>query len=233
MKTSSFLLLLSLLCSTNGYSQSNSTIEVKNKSLVTKKTLSSKSSFLDSSFYDGIATYKNGEEGKAIMNYQLLDASIYFVDKNKNIMQLAGLNNIQHIKYGNHFFSYTQNYGLLEQIKSYSNGVELYLSRKCTINNTENNNGAYGLSSVTSAVDTYKSFIQLGKSYNIESTTSYMIDVSEVYFIKINEKYYKIKSTKDITKLFPNKIAEIAASINSYQSNSKPEIVSILDACLE
>jgi hypothetical protein len=73
------------------------------------ETLSLKSQFLDTLFYAGRVYFTDGKSNIAQMNYSLLDNSIYFLDKEKRLLKMIGLDKIKSISYSKRYFHVINN----------------------------------------------------------------------------------------------------------------------------
>lgn len=234
MKNFYILLLFAFFISFSGKSHRTTSDNVKNISLVETKTFSSNLSYLDSSFTKGVVVFKNGDVRNGILNYHFINGTIHFIDKDRTIKQLLRIENILYIKYGRRIFTYLPKYGLAELVKTYSNNVELFISRRCNYNSSDGNTNPEASSAALSDKKiTY--FEYEGKVFNIETVMPRLIDMRTFYLIRINGKCYSIYTSKELVKLFPNSKSEISNSIDSYKSdtNSVHQAIYILDSFLK
>ena len=214
------------------------TIEVySDKSLIyLNEEISLKSQFLDSLFYQGRVFFKNGKSSSALMNYNLLENGISFVDKNKNILILDGLDEILLVTYNRReFIPYQGN--ILEQIATYNNDISLFLKRKTSVKSNATN-GAYGMNSQSANIGKYSYLSGPGgvQTYN-DLNKEIRVDVTleSEYFLKIDGKFFSVSRIKDLKKLFPSKRDSILnyISSNKLKLNNPLDLKQIIKYCVE
>ncbi|RPH34123.1 MAG: hypothetical protein EHM93_01840 [Bacteroidales bacterium] len=203
MKQFFFFILIAISINVMG----QTTIEVySDKSFIyLREEIALKNQFLDSVFYNGKVLFKNGKSSNALMNYNLIDNGISFV-QDKKIVILTGLEDILFVTYNKRIFIPYQD-TFLEQIEDFGNNVLLLLKRK-TILKTNSVSGAYGMNSQSSNIGKFsylsgngieQNYTDLNKNVTIDVT------LETDYFIKIDDKIKPLNRIKVLMKLFPNK----------------------------
>jgi hypothetical protein len=234
MKKILFIVFIAL--SLNAIGQKTIVVYSDKSLIYLNEEISLRSQFLDSLFYQGKVIFKNGKTSSALMDYNLLDNGISFVDKNKNVLILDGLEEISFVIYNKRIFIPYQGY-LLEQIDTYKNDISLFLKRKTTIK-TNATNGAYGMNTESSNVTRYSSLSgpRSEQTYN-DLNKELRVDVTleSEFFLKMSERFVSVSRIKDLKKLFPAKKDSILNFISSNKLNlSNPnDLKQIIRYCVE
>ena len=240
MKT--FNLLTILLFSINlGIAQEKLATVISSKSKIDlTESLSITNQFLDSTFSNGRVSYTDGKVSTAPMNYNLLDNSIYFYDKSKNLLKLVGLERIKSIRYSNRFF-YVENSELYEIVSEIMNYTLLRKLKTKIVKNNEVK-GPYGMSLDNSSTETY-----IGASKTADGEIIYGNDLSNnrskinidikiyrYYYLLINGEYKKINRVKDIAKLFPQKKDELVnfINVNNLSLTNEKDLIKLVEFCV-
>lgn len=198
------------------------TIEVysEKSSINLNEEISLHSQFLDSLFYQGKVFFNNGKVSSALMNYNLLENGISFVDKNKNVLILEGLEEVSLVTYNKRTFIPYQG-ALLEQLETYKNDILLLLKRKTIVKSNEVT-GAYGMNSQSSNIGKYSSLSGLSSEQNFNNLNkgiSAEVTLESEYFLKMNGKVVPISRIKALCKLFPDKKDNLLSYISSNRLN--------------
>ncbi|NVO11591.1 MAG: hypothetical protein HXX16_16635 [Bacteroidales bacterium] len=223
-KLTVLLLLIQFTIACLGQEKINTVVSDKTKiNLI--ETLSLKSQFLDTLFYSGRVYFSDGKSNIAQMNYSLLDNGIYFLDKQKRLLKMVGLDKIKNISYSKRFF-YVINNEFYEQLFT-SQNYSLLLKRKSVIKNNDEAKGPYGISLETSSTSSYSSISEsygkgttLGENYNKPDKINVDITLNKYYYILYNDKLTGIYKVRDLMKIFPAK----KDSIKAYMNDNKIDI---------
>lgn len=218
MKKLFFVLFYTISISTIG--QNDLKVVTDKSSIDIKEQVPLRNQFLDTMFYQGRVYFKSGGTSGALMNYNLLNNGILFVDKEKKLLVLDGLENISMITYSKRIFI-PFNDNVLEQIYSYKNDIALLLKRKTHID--KHTTGPYGIKmdpSETERVAALDGFVLHSKFYQeLKSEIDITVTMELEYFIKINDKIKPVSKIKDLKKLFPNKKDSILSFIQEKNLN--------------
>ncbi|MHC1703352.1 MAG: hypothetical protein AB9846_05540 [Tenuifilaceae bacterium] len=204
MKKILFIILYTI--SINSIGQNDIKVYTDKSSLDIKEQIPLRNQFLDTMFYQGRVYFKNGGTSGALMNYNLLNNGILFVDKEKKVLILDGLENISMITYSKRVFLPYEG-SVLEQIHLYKNDIALLLKRKTYVD--KHTTGPYGIKmdpSETERVAALDGFVLHSKYYQeLKSEVNITVTMELQYFLKINDKIKPVSKIKDLKKLFPNK----------------------------
>jgi len=218
MKKIIFVLFYTISISTIG--QNDIKVVTDKSSLDIKEQVPLRNQFLDTMFYQGRVYFKNGGTSGALMNYNLLNNGILFVDREKKLLVLDGLENISMITYSKRIFIPFDG-KILEQIYSYKNDIALLLKRKTYID--KNTTGPYGIKmdpSETERVTALDGFVLHSKYYKeLKSEIEVTVTMELDYYLKINDKIKPVSKIKDLKKLFPNKKDSILSFIQEKNLN--------------
>lgn len=192
-----------------------------------------RSQFLDSVFCPGKVHFKNGSVSNALMNYSLLSNGIAFVNPERRILILEGLNEILLVKYGKRVFV-PYNGSLLEQVETFNSNTSLYIKRKTTYEREAK--GPYGMkleitnSDQISTYDDYLTQIQ----HDIKNETTINVTLKTEYFLKVNGKMSAISRVKDLKRVFPARKDAIADYIaqNNLNIRSLDDLKALIRFCL-
>lgn len=204
------------------------------------ETLSLKSQFLDTLFYAGRVYFTDGKSSIAQMNYSLLDNGIYFLDKEKRLLKMVGLDKIKNISYSNRFF-YVLNNEIYERLYT-SQNYTLLLKRKSVIKNNDEVKGPYGISLETSSTSSYSSVSEsigkgntLGEDYNRKDKINVDITLNKYYYIFYNNKLSGIYKVRDLIKIFPTKKDSIKTYINDNKIDISKEqdFIKLVSFCVD
>lgn len=242
MKNLTILLLFNFIL-LNGYGQEKIATVTSEKTRINLiESVSLKSQFLDSLFYKGRVIYNNGKSSSALMNYNLLDNSIYFLDKDKKLLKLIGLNSINSINYAKRFF-YVFNGEVYEQLYS-SEKISLLLKLKTHIKNNNVAKGPYGTTLEPSSIETYSTSTSYDNfdyndyilGYNSSKKDKINIDIllNKDYYLQVNGKLKKISKVRDLVKLFPSKKNDLYNYINDNNLviSKEQDLIKLVTYCI-
>jgi hypothetical protein len=230
------LFIAFIALSINAIGQQKIEVYTDKSVILLNEEISLRSQFLDSVFYQGKVYFINGKSTSALLNYNLLENGITFVDNNKNVLMLDGLEQISFVSYNRRiFFPYQGSF--LEQIDSYKNDATLLLKRTTVIKkNTPT--GAYGMNTESANIGKYSSLSGMGvlPGYNdLNKEIKVEITLESGYFLKRNGQISSIKRIKDLKKLFPDKKDNILSFIsdNKLDVNKLRDLKRIVKYCAE
>jgi hypothetical protein len=105
----------------------------------------------------------------------------------------------------------------------------LFIEYTCTIIEQGSEIG-YGMSSKTSAANSIKSLIRSGSAYGLKLPDEYKISTGYNFLMRKDGNYEKIKSGKDLAKIFPDKKALINETVKQRNTNfsDKQDVIDLL-----
>lgn len=161
-------------------------------------------------FTKGFVFMKSGIKIDASLNYNSLTEEMIFENKESK-RALSDLAAIDSILIGSRRFIIHEN-KILELI--YQSKLSLLASHKCTVKDPGKPT-AYGGTSQTSSISSYSSYIAGGQVYELKLPDGYETRPFCDYWIITDSIPIKFLTTKQLTKLFPNKENEIKEYIKN------------------
>ena len=192
------LLLLPLLYHCNLYAQKNAIIIVKPGSTI-KESVPITDLYEYPQFMHGTVFFRDGNSSGAAMNYnRFLDQMLFITAKGDTII-LANEKNIKFINISNDTFFY--DLGYIKLVNSTAS-VKLGMKQMLKIIDKEKM-GAYGMSSSTTAVDSYNSFYDGIQIYNLTVMENLVLAKKVQYYIGDIYNHFVSVSKKNLINLFP------------------------------
>jgi hypothetical protein len=233
MKQTIFMLLTFL--STFLYAQEVKTFTSEKSSFNVVEEMSVHDQFLDSVFHNGRVFFKSGDITRAFLNYNVIANGIFFLNDDKQALQLVGLPEIKLIAYGKRNFVPINSKDVGEIIATYNNGTNLILQRKSKVKNNAEYRGAYGTSTVTSATVRVNTWNDQGASIGIDKTTEIEISLESSYLLMVDNKITPLKTLKTLKKIYPSRWESIKqfVDVNKINLNNQFDLVRLVNFCVE
>jgi hypothetical protein len=215
------LLLLPLLYQCNVFAQNNATIIVKAGTTI-KESVSSIDLYEYSQFTHGTVFFSDGKSSGAAMNYNRFLDEVQFITAKGDTLILINQKNIDFINIGKDTFFYDQGY--IKLVSSTPN-VKLGIKQMLRIRDRKKM-GAYGMTSSTEAIDSYSSYYDGSKNYD-------MVVLQELILVKevqdyIGDKYnhFVLANKKNVIKLFPKQHKALVSYLegNTVVFNNKEDL---------
>lgn len=232
-----FIIMLSSM-----YTKGQSSVVVYSDkvSIDLKEEIPLNSQYLDSLFYRGKVFFKDGKSASSLMNYDLINNGISFVNDEKKLLILDITDDLSSVNYNKRIFL-PFNGALLEQIAVFNN-ISLLLKRKVTFDSSVA--GAYGIKSEVSSTKPITTFAgplskELGDSQTSHTTlkldNKITITFEKKYYLLINGAIKPISRIKDLKKQFPQKKDLIINYIldNRLDINNENDLKSLVKFCSE
>lgn len=221
------------LLSLSVYAQEAKTVRVDKAIFNVVEEMSLRDQMLDSVFHNGRVAFKSGEITRAFLNYNVVANGIFFLNDNKEALQLMGLSDIKLVSYGNRTFIPINANEIAELIKSYDDGTNLLLQRISKVKNNVEYRGAYGTSTSTSSVVRVRSWNDQGASIPIDRTTEVEVIIESKFLILKNGKITPLRRISDLKKVYPNKWSEIKTFVNTSKINLKRtgDVIALVNFC--
>src|SRR5258706_7656211 len=192
------LLLLPLLCDCNLFAQQNAIIIVKPGNTI-KESVPTTDLYEYPQFIHGTVFFRDGNSSGAAMNYNRFLGEILFITAKGDTIILANEKNIKFINISNDTFFYDQGY--IKLINSTAS-VKLGMKQMLKIIDKEKM-GAYGMSSSTTAVDSYNSYYDDINFYNLTVMENLVLAKKVEYYIGDIYNHFVSVGKKNIINLFP------------------------------
>jgi hypothetical protein len=214
------LLLLPLLYHCNLFAQNN-TIIVKAGTTI-RESVSAIDLYEYPQFTHGTVFFSDGKSSGAAMNYNRFLDEMQFINAKGDTLILINQKNIGFINIGEDTFFYDQGY--IKLVSSAPN-VKLGLKHILRIRDRKKM-GAYGMTSSTEAIDSYSSYYDGSKNYD-------MVVMQELVLVKgvqdyIGDKYnhFVLANKKNVIKLFPKQHKALASYLeeNAVVFNNKEDL---------
>lgn len=174
------------------------------------------SHYLFPQFMEGSILMKDGVVNKARLNYNAASEEMVFMQKDK-ILALAEvtLNQIDTIYIEQRKFIYLDK-KIMEVL--HRSGYQLLAHYKCRVIPPGNPAG-YGGTSQTSAVDSYSSWIQGGRMYELQLPDDFKVIPYSVYYLERNNEKKTFTSMGQLKKYYQNK----SKLFNDYIQKNNPD----------
>ncbi|THV61493.1 hypothetical protein EZV76_03965 [Flagellimonas alvinocaridis] len=182
-------------------------------------------------FAPGTVLMKNGEQNKALLNYNSLSEEMVFQDgEGKKAIVDAQLERIDTVYIKNRKFFRMDGtfYELLHK-----SSVELYAEYQCTAQNPGKPT-AFGQTSQTSSNESYTWLELGGRVYDLELPSDYKIKTHITYWLKKDGKLEKAKNLNQLKKLYSAKKDETKTYLKKHDLEfDNPEQVAQMVQFLE
>ena len=214
-----FLLLLFYHC--NLFAQENATIIVK-----AGNTIKESVPAIDLSEYPqyikGTVFFKDGNSSGAAMNYNRFLDEMQFITAKGDTLTLIDEKDIRLINIAGDTFFYDQGY-----IKLINNTVNVKLGTKEMLRIIDKKKiGGYGMSSSTTAIDSYSSYNDGMQYYNITVMQDLVLAKKVQYYIGDVYNHFVLASKKNVINLFPKQQQAIVRYLkeNTIVFNNKEDL---------
>jgi hypothetical protein len=213
-------LLLLLLCF-NSYSQNNGPILIKAGKTI-KESVQVTDLYEYPQFTSGVVFFRDGKSSHGEMNYNRFFDEMQFIAANKDTLALVNEKNIDFISVGKDTFIYDQGYvKLLSDSANVKFGVRQILriidKKKLS---------AYGTTSSLETIDSYSSFVDGRKQYELVVMQDIYLGKRTQYFIGNKYNHFVMATRKNAAGLFPKRESAIRHFINekAIDFNSKESL---------
>lgn len=153
-------------------------------------------------YTNGVVIYKDGNAGGRL-NYNYLTEEMLFINpKNNKVQALANMENVLLVYIDKRRFIPTGNHNQFAELIALAGDTGLAVSRKVKII-TIGKQGAYGIISPTSSINTYDAQIG-GNESTVKLNTSQVarVDVENHYYWWSEGKLKPVKNVKSFAKIF-------------------------------
>ena len=164
-------------------------------------------------FVSGTIFFKDGKLGKEVLNYNILNDEVMYVDKKGDTLAIAFPEEIKKIDINGIVFYYDKK-GWLENIAD-APAASLVVKRKITIHYEKE--GAFGISNSTNGIDSYTTFTSNNSSYHLIVSDDATLKKQTSYFL-LTKNSLLLPASKGN---FLNQFAPSKKDIESYLSNNK------------
>lgn len=215
------------------FAQQTKTVRVEKAIFNVVEEMSLRDQMLDSVFHNGKVVFNSGEVTRAFLNYNVVANGIFFLNDNKEALQLMGLSEIKLISYGKRTFMPINSNEIAEMLMSYDDGTNLLLQRISKVKNNVEYRGAYGTSTTTSSVVRVRSWNDQGASVPIDKTTEIEVTIESKFLIMKNGKITPLRKLSDLKKVYPSKWNEIKSfvSSNKINLNRTGDVIALINFC--
>lgn len=176
----------------------NSLVTVYTLLVLTSFSQATYGQFLFNEFSDATIYYNNGLHTQEKINYNLVESSLYFIDKKDNEKKIASqTGNISSIKIADREYVFHQN-----ELKEYYGGTpDIWVKFKFK-GRLKAPTVGYGGSGDIASVNTYTNFQEGGQYSSLKKNEFEMTSILHCYWIQKERKIYKIDSFKQLLKLY-------------------------------
>jgi len=153
-------------------------------------------------YTNGVVIYKDGNAGGRL-NYNYLTEEMLFINpQNNKVQALANMENVLLVYIDKRRFIPTGNQNQFAELITFSGDTGLAVSRKVKII-TIGKQGAYGVISPTSSINTYDSQIGGNEStVKLNTSQTARVDMENHYYWWSEGKLKPVKNVKSFTKIF-------------------------------
>lgn len=226
MKTQQRLLLLLLLFfHFNVKAQNNERILVKAGTTI-KQSVPPSILYEYPLYMQGTVFFKNGKSAGTFMNYNLFLDEMQFITAKGDTLSLSNEESIKFITINTDTFYFEHGY-----IKSVTGAANARLGIKQTLKIIDKQKvGGYGMTSSTEAIDSYNSFNDGTKYYNLTVMQDLILARKEQYFISNDSNAFLLPSKKNLLQLFPEQHQAIAKYFKEHNVglNDKPALENLV-----
>jgi hypothetical protein len=189
---------LLLLCHCNLFAQKNATIIVKAGNTI-KESVPTIDLYEYPQFINGTIFFRDGNSSGAAMNYNRFLDEMQFITAKGDTLTLINEKNIRFINIVKDTFFYDQGY-----IKLINSTVNVKLGIKEMLGIIDKKKiGGYGMSSSTTAIDSYSSYNDGMQYYNITVMQDLVLAKKAQYYIGDVYNHFVLASKKNVINLFP------------------------------
>jgi hypothetical protein len=149
-------------------------------------------------FVDGRVIFRNGVIAASKLNYNLLNGEMQFIAPTGDTLSIANENTINHIEIGNLTFYYDQMY--LQLVKAYPK-VKLAARQQLKVVDKQKI-GAYGQASPASSIDSYRSFSDGVRTYNLDIREDILLSRQTTYYLGDRFNNFLKANKKNLFNMF-------------------------------
>jgi hypothetical protein len=216
-----FLLPLLLLCHCNLFAQKDATITVKAGNTI-KESVPTIDLYEYPQFINGTVFFRDGNSSGAAMNYNRFLDEMQFITAKGDTLTLINEKNIRFINIAGDTFFYDQGY-----IKLINSTVNVKLGSKEMLGIIDKKKiGGYGMSSSTTAIDSYSSYNDGMQYYNITVMQDVVLAKKIQYYIGDAYNHFVLAGKKNVINLFPKQQQAIVRYLkeNTIGFNNKEDL---------
>jgi len=168
--------------------------------------------YLYPEFVNGNVYFLNGSMSESKVNYNILYGEIEFLDSRGDTLVFINKDNIKYVKVGDDVFYYDKVF-----FQMISNEKSIIVAQRHYIEYLGSEKiGAYGMSSSTSSIDSYRAYEMGGTFYKLTVAEDTKFRETTEYYISLNGKEFFPFLKRNVNKLFP----EHKKSIKSFMKAS-------------
>ena len=195
------------------------------------KKVSTQMQYLFPEFTDGYVFYTGLPRSSGKLNYNILLGEMQFMDAENKILALDNVPEIQIISIGSRKFYPYDNKEFVEELLV-AGKIQLQIRRRGNVA-SHSKKGAYGMTSSTSAISSYRNIDGVDRTYNLAVVENVMITLNQFYYLVINNKRIQIKNRKTFLKQFPQHKIQIETFVNerSIRFDSEEDLKILVKYC--
>jgi hypothetical protein len=180
------------------------------------QTEQSKTYYVFPTFLKGLIKMKNGHNDSLMMNYNMLTEEM-IVEKKGTRLAISNIGSVDTVYIENRkFVPYDKGFCEIA-VKA---PITLFIQHKCKLISAGQPSG-YGGTSQTSATTSLSSLGSSGGYYKLDLPDNYTISNVTQFWIRKDQTFYMANSERQVTKIFPEKAAEIKHIIKQYNLDVK------------
>lgn len=196
-------------------------------SLITLQAQNEETGFLFEDYADATIYFKGGLASEEKVNYNLLNNTLYFIDKQDGeIKSVSGIENLISVRVGGRTFLVEKD-GLTEVLPT---KPVIYVQYKAK-GRTKAATAAYGGTSETSSTKSYSELRDGGSHARLKDLEFEISNLYNYYWIEKEEKKKKFTNFKQFLKIYPNH-KNILESYIKEQNIDFEDVDAIVNLCL-
>ncbi|MEO5682028.1 MAG: hypothetical protein ABIQ88_05260 [Chitinophagaceae bacterium] len=175
-------------------------------------------------FTNGTVFFKDGKLAKEVLNYNILNDQVMYIDKKGDTLAIAFPEETKKIEIGSVVLYYDKK-GYLESIAA-APEASLVIRRKVILHYEKQ--GAFGISNSTNGIDSYTTFTSNNASYHLYAGENAVLKKSTAFFLLTNNsKLLPASRTNFLAQFTKNK-----QPIESHLANTKVNFNNLQDLIL-
>ena len=178
-------------------------------------------------FSTGKVYFLNGSISEGLMNYNMLNGEIEFIDSKHDTLVLVNKNSIKYVQIEDDIFYYD---GIFLHLISDRSSIIVAQKHFFEYLGAEKH-GAYGMSQTTSAIDSYASLQSGGTSFDLIVAEDLKFRETTDYYFSLNGKEFFPYYKRNVKKLFPKHKKDIKSFIKAsdIDFNQKEDLLMLAD----
>ena len=177
-------------------------------------------------FVSGTVFFRDGKLGKEVLNYNILNDEMMYIDKKGDTLAIAFPEEIKKIDINGTVFFYDKK-GWLESVADVES-ASLVVKRKITIHYEKE--GAFGISNSTNRINSYTTYTSHNASYNLYVAEDAMLKKQTFYFLLIKGSQLLPASKGNFMNQFASKRKNIENYLvsNKVNFNKEQDLIQLL-----